>query len=450
MNSPVNLCVIGQFVCRSAVIEDFMLFRCICSFVILGFVIGRPGTESVIASDWPQFRGPAGAGIADEHEYATTWSSTENVAWKIELPGAGASSPIAMGDRVFVTCYRGVDNASSDLHKLERVLVCVNRADGTIVWDKTIKGTDDEDRFQGFITGHGYATSTPVTDGERVYVFYGKAGVFAFDLNGNQLWHAKVGNGSAQMGWGQGTSPILYKDTVIIPAFAESKSVVALDRKTGNQVWKMDADGFGGCWSSPILVDLPNGKQELVVSVPFEIWGLDPDNGDFLWFAEGVKEGVMCPTLAASKGIVYAIGGRQGGAVAIRVGGRDDVTKSHTVWRKEIGSYVTSLVLVGDHLYWVSDRGIAVCVKTADGEQVYRERLGDASQLYASVVAANGSLFAVSREKGTFVYAAKPQFESVAKNSVDDDAGTCNATPAFSNGQMFLRTNRYLYCISRK
>ena len=147
---------------------------------------------------------------------------------------------------------------------------------------------------------------------------------------------------------------------------------------------------------------------------------------------------------------VYAIGGRQGGAVAIRVGGRDDVTKTHTVWRKDFGSYVTSPVLVGEHLYWVSDRGIAFCVKTADGEQVYRERLAEAGQLYSSVVVANGRLFAASRENGTYVYAAKPQFESVARNAVDEDAGTCNATPAFSNGQMFLRTNRYLYCIARK
>ena len=226
--------------------------------------------------------------------------------------------------------------------------------------------------------------------------------------------------------------------------------VMAIDIRTGKQVWKTDADGFGGCWSSPILVDLADGKQELVVSVPHEIWGLDPATGDFLWFSEGVKEGPMCPTLVSQNGIVYAIGGRQGGAVAVRAGGRDDVTKTHIVWRKSFGSYVTSPVLLGDYLYWVSDRGIAYCAKCSDGEQVYQQRLADAGQLYASVVVANGSLFAVSRENGTFVYAAKPQLESVARNSLDEDAGTCNATPAFSDGRMFLRSNRYLYCIGRK
>ena len=423
---------------------------CSIRLTVLLSVVGLLVSSSR-AADWPQFKGPAGTGIADDRDYATTWSATENVIWRIELPGPGASSPITLGDKVFVTCYRGVDKSTpNDLKQLERVLVCLNRADGRTVWESAVKGTSDEDRYQGFITGHGYATSTPVTDGERIYVFFGKAGVLAFDLNGKQLWQTSVGNGSAQMGWGQGTSLILYKNTVIVPAFAESKSMVALDKSTGKQVWKTDADGFGGCWSSPILVDLADGKQELVVSVPHEIWGLDPATGDFLWFSEGVKEGPMCPTLVSQNGIVYAIGGRQGGAVAVRAGGRDDVTKTHIVWRKSFGSYVTSPVLLGDYLYWVSDRGIAYCAKCSDGEQVYQQRLADAGQLYASVVVANGSLFAVSRENGTFVYAAKPQLESVARNSLDEDAGTCNATPAFSDGRMFLRSNRYLYCIGRK
>jgi outer membrane protein assembly factor BamB len=403
------------------------------------------------AADWPQFRGPNATGVAtDDNGYATSWSATQNVSWRIELPGPGASSPIVQGDKVFVACFRGVGKSSSDTSQLERVLVCVNRSDGKILWQSSVKGADNEDSYRGQLQGHGYATSTPVTDGERVYVFFGKSGVLAFDLNGKQLWQKNVGTGSARMGWGQGSSLILYKNLVIVPAFAEGKALVALDKATGNQVWKSPADGFEGTWSSPVLVELPDGKTELVVSVPYEIWAFNPDKGDFLWAAEGIKEGAICPTLVTQNGIVYAIGGRQGGAVAIRAGGRDEVTATHTVWRKNFGSYVTSPVLLGDYLYWVSDRGIAFCVKTADGEQVYQERLQDSQQLYSSVVVANGHLYAVSRENGTFVYPAKPKFESVARNLVDDDAGTCNATPAFSNGQMFLRTNKYLYCIAGK
>lgn len=420
------------------------------SFAAALVLFASQSLHPAFSSDWPQFRGPDGAGVADSSDYVTTWSSTENMIWRAELLGPGASSPITLGDKVFVTCYRGMGKLAADLSGLERVLVCVNRADGKIQWQKEVKGASNEDRYQGFITGHGYATSTPITDGERVYVFFGKAGVLAYDLNGNQLWQTNVGTGSAKMGWGQGTSLILYKNLVLVPAFAESKAMVALDKTTGKQVWKSAADGFDGSWSSPILVDLPDGKQELVVSVPFEIWGMDPANGDFLWFADGIKEGVMCPTLATREGVVYAIGGRQGAAIAIRAGGRDDVNKTHVVWKKDFGSYVTSPVLFGDHLYWVSDRGIAYCIKTENGEQVYRERLADAGQLYSSVVVANNSLYAVSRENGTYVYPAKPAYGSVARNLVDEDAGTCNATPAFSNGQMFLRTNRYLYCIGKK
>jgi outer membrane protein assembly factor BamB len=158
----------------------------------------------------------------------------------VNLPGPGASSPITLGDRVFVTSYRGygVDKSiPGELAQLERVLVCLNRADGKVLWEAAVKGTADEDRYQGFIQSHGYATSTPATDGKRVYVFFGKAGVLAFDLNGKQLWQTSVGTGSAQMGWGQGTSLILYQNSVIVPAFAEGKALVALDQETGKPLW---------------------------------------------------------------------------------------------------------------------------------------------------------------------------------------------------------------------
>lgn len=434
----------------SPVIRHWRLSLSPCFRIARLFAVGLLCASQVYASDWLQFRGPNMSGIADGENYATTWSATENVVWRTELPGPGSSSPIVVGDKVFVTCFRGVSKNSSDLSRLERILLCVDRNDGKILWQNVVKGVANEDRFQGFIQGHGYTTSTPISDGERVYVFFGKAGVIACDLDGNQLWQTSVGTGSAKMGWGQGASLILYRDLLIVPAFAECQAMVALNKYSGSRVWKSAAEGFDGSWCSPTLVDLPDGKQELVVSVPFEIWAYDPANGDFLWFAEGIKEGVIGPTLVSKDGVVYAIGGRLGAAVAIRAGGRGDVTKSHTVWRKAFGSYVPSPVLLDDHLYWVSDKAIAFCVKTADGDQVYRERIGDAGELYSSVVAANGSLFAVSRENGTFVYPAKPQFESAVRNVVDADAGTCNATPAFSNGLMFLRTSRYLYGIGRK
>lgn len=412
-------------------------------------------SSSVLAGDWSRFRGPNGSAVSDDRNTPVRWSPTENIAWRTTLPGPGASSPVITGGKVFLTCWTGYGTGSGnagDLSKLERVLVCVDESTGKILWQREVKGVAGEDALNQMLQTHGYASSTPATDGERVYVLFGKAGVVAFDLEGTELWRKSVGTGSAVMGWGSAASPIVYKNLVIVNAAAEDKALYALDGKTGKQIWRNPADSLAGCWSTPILVDVAGGKQELVIAVPFEVWGLDPDTGDFLWFCEGVRSQAACTSLVARDGIVYGVAGGPGanGAVAIRAGGRDDVTKTHRVWSQTYGSYVTSPVLVGDYLYWVSDRGIAQCVKRQTGEQVYNQRIPDAGQVYASVVAAGDKLYAVSREKGTFVLAARPEFEVLAHNLLDDDAGICNAGPAVSNGRLLLRSNKYLYCIGAK
>ena len=180
------------------------------------------------AADWTQFRGPNGAGISAELNVPLTWSDTENLRWKVELPGPGSSSPIVIGDRIFVTCYSGygVPKASGgDIKSLQRHLVCVSRSDGMIQWTKAVPGELPEDGYQGYISEHGYASSTPVTDGERVYCFFGKCGVVAFDLDGKQLWQIGVGKESGNRRWGSDASLILYKDSVIVNASEESQSV---------------------------------------------------------------------------------------------------------------------------------------------------------------------------------------------------------------------------------
>jgi len=339
---------------------------------------------------------------------------------------------------------------------------------------------------------HGFASSTPVTDGEYVYVLFGKAGVVAFDLKGNELWKKSVGSGSAQMGWGSAASPVLYKNLVIVNAGAEAEAIIALNRSTGDEVWKAPADGLNGCWTTPILVDIGDGKQDLVLNAPYEIWGLNPDTGKVRWYCDGIQGGTVCPTVVTKDGIVYAIGGggggTQGAAVAVKAGGKGDVNKTHVVWRNErVGSYVTSPVIVGDHLYWINNQNVAICLKLADGEVVYQERLaggggggarpqpggrpqpsgrpdggfgggfgggrgggGFGSQPYASVVAADGKIFAFMRQSEAVVLAAEPKFEILAKNKLDDDAGIFNATPAIHNGQLLVRSDKYLYCLGTK
>jgi hypothetical protein len=385
---------------------------------------------------------------------------------------------------VFVTCYRGIEGSS--VANLERVMVCADRASGKILWSKAVKGTEDEDPARGQLMSHGYASSTPVSDGKNVYVLFGKSGVVAFDLEGNQRWQANVGRGSAQMGWGSAASGCLYKNLVIVNAGAEGQALVALDKETGKEVWKAPAEGLNGCWATPVLVDAGNGQQDLVLNAPYEIWGFNPETGKLRWYCDGIQGGTVCPTVVAKDGVVYAIGGggggTQAGAVAVKAGGKGDVNKTHVLWRKNVGSYVTSPVVVGNHLYWVNNQNVAVCLGLADGETAFQERLASAggsgasggaqggqpggkgrgpggfggrgggmgNQPYASVVAADGKIFAFSRQGTAFVLAAEPKFQILAQNKLDDDAGAFNATPAIHNGQLLVRSDKYLYCLGTK
>jgi hypothetical protein len=219
--------------------------------------------------DWLRFRGPNGSGIGSGSVPAK-WSDTENLKWKVELPGPGTSSPIIVGDRVFVTCYSGygVDRENpGEMQDLKRHLVCINREGGEVIWDKPVRAVLPEDPYRGFISEHGYASNTPVSDGEHVYVFFGKGGVLAFDFDGKQLWQMGVGTESGPQRWGSGSSLLLYKNLVIVPATEENEAIVALDKKTGKEVWKAQAAGLGNTWGTPILVEV-DGRTELVVAVP--------------------------------------------------------------------------------------------------------------------------------------------------------------------------------------
>ena len=416
----------------------------------LGFLVLFLPTADSGASNWPGFRGPHGAAVSAEKGLPAKWGDQENLVWKTELPGPGASSPITFGDKVFVTCYTGYgipgDNGG-DPQDLQRHLLCVDRKSGTIVWDKAVAAKLPEPRYGSFLALHGYASSTPVTDGERVYVFFGKSGLFAFDLSGKQLWQADVGSGTH--GWGSATSPVLYQDLVIINASVESGSLMAFQKKDGKQAWK--CPGVRGSWDTPVLVDLPSGKQELVVRVPKSLLGVDPATGQQLWHYDGFGDGYVCPTVAAKDGVVYALGGRfEGTAVAVKAGGRGDVTNTHEVWSKQLGGPIPSPVVYGDHLYWVSDNGTAWCVRTRDGEKVYQQRLKDSGTLYASIVLGDGKIYAVSRSKGTFVLAAEPRFEQLARNVFASDRSIFNGSPAVSNGELLLRSDKYLYYVGKK
>jgi outer membrane protein assembly factor BamB len=396
--------------------------------------------------DWTQFRGKGGLGISDESNLPTTWSSTENIVWQVELPGPGASSPITLGDRVFITSYSGygVNPEEGAQEDLVRHLLCLNRKSGETIWHKQFQPKLPEHKYQGEGSYHGYAASTPTTDGERLYVFFGKSGVFCFDLDGKELWQASVGEGTN--GWGSGTSPLLYKNLVIINASVESGALVALDKMTGEEKWR--AKGIGSAWNTPLLVPSKQ-KTELVVSIANHVVSFDPDTGEELWRAEGVHR-YVCPSVVYHDDVVYAIGGGHT-SLAVRTGGSGDVSESHGIWRLNKGANVSSPIYHKGHLYWTRDGSTVCCQNPATGEMVYEERLEPgAGRIWSSPVLADGKLYYVSQHNGTFVIAAQPNFELLAHNVFEDDDSRTNASPAVSNGQLLLRTDRKLYCIGTK
>jgi outer membrane protein assembly factor BamB len=412
-------------------------------------VIAVLAIATLTGADWPEFRGPGRRGAADDQGLPTTWSSGEDVVWKAPLPGFGASSPITLGERIFLTCYSGYGLEREDAGRQNDLLhhvTCIDRATGKIVWDKRSRARLPEKEYGGFVALHGYASGTPVTDGEAVYAFFGRSGVWAYRLDGQLLWKADVGKGTHD--WGSGASPILAGELLIVNASVESGAIVALNKATGEEVWR--AGGIRDSWSTPALVDLPGGKQELVASMHSKVRGYDPATGEQLWECTGVRDYVV-PAVIAHDGIVYVTGGIKPQTFAIRAGGRGDVTDSHLLWESNKASKVPTPVYHDGRLYWINQRGVAACVNAETGEVVYEERLrirGSGDKIYASLVVADGKLYGVTREDGTIVLPAEPRFEELARNRLDDDS-IFNATAVPSNGGWLLRSDRFLYCVGK-
>lgn len=457
--------------------------------VVAFFVTVATGNPRTWGDDWARFRGPNGSGVStDKHPLPNEWSDSKNLKWKAELPGPGNSSPIIIGDRVFVTCWSGYGDGTEGgrLEDLKRHLVCIDRKTGKTLWDKSLDAVLPEDNYRGMFAENGYATHTPVSDGEHVYVFYGKSGVHAYDMEGNHLWDTNVGTELDRRGWGSASSPILYEDLLIVTASVENHSIVALDKKTGKKVWEQEADGFGSTWGTPVLVD--NGKEtELVIGVPYEFWSLNPKTGKLLWYCDAINSNSMCSSVVAADGVVYAVesGPGGGGGVAVKVGGQGNVTESHRVWSNRDRSRVGTPVIHEGLMYYVSS-GIAYAVDVKTGEQVYRGRLqgssrsensessddrenrfggnrfgggrfgggggrgGGGGQDYSSPIIADGKLFYARRNGDVYVLKLGREFQQLAVNNFASADGDFSATPAVSDGELFIRGGKLLYCVTQK
>jgi outer membrane protein assembly factor BamB len=404
---------------------------------------------TLASADWPAFRGAQGIGVSPERGLPLKWGPQENVVWKTKLPGPGASSPITWGDRVFLTCYTGYGdgkNKTATLADLRRHLVCLDRKDGKILWQKDAAAKLPESEYAGQIQQHGYATSTPVTDGERIYAFFGRSGVFAHDFSGKELWQVEVGK--MLNGWGSAASPVLYKNLLLVNATVESGALVALDKATGKQVWKRKIQDDS--WATPLLMTLPSGKQEIVLSGKGTLYGIDPENGDALWECDTNNFGNAGSMPVVKGDVVYHMSSDFNGrtVMAVRAGGRGDVTKTHIVWKQDkIGASYCSLVLAGEHLYYAN--GQFCCLRADTGQIVFQERLAGLGAEYSSPVAADGKLYLFTRTGRGHVLAASGKFEPLANNDLGDPSGF-SASPAIDRGQILIRSNEYLYCLGQK
>lgn len=418
--------------------------RNLLSCLGIGLLVCLPAPD-LYGEQWNQFRG-SDYGRTSASDVPVRWQS-DNVAWKTALPGRGASSPSVFGDRVYLTAYTGygIDKETpGNEGDLKRHLLCIRASDGEVIWSKTVPASSAENPFTVWaVSLHGYASSTAAVDDTGVYVFFGATGVLAFSHDGNELWRTRVGSGTHK--FGAGSSPLLYKDMVIVNASVESGDLVALNKADGEVVWRHP--GINSAWNTPVVYEALDGSDELAITIEDKVLGFNPNTGERLWSCAGIED-YICPSIVVHNGIVYAIGGRSSRTVAVRSGGQGDVTESRKTWDIGKGSNVSSPVYHDGHLYWANEkRGIVYCANAATGEVMYEERLEPSPGLiYASPLLADGRLYYVSRLEGIFVVAAKPQFQQLAHTQLEEDETPLNASPAvLADGSVLLRSDQYLY-----
>ena len=394
-----------------------------------------------VRADWPRFHGAGGNGVASA-AVPTQWGDEENIAWKAALPGVGASSPVIVAGKLFLTASEG---GSDDV---KRHVLCFDAATGTPVWDKTVESDlPEQDRIR---EEHGYASATPVATpvatASRLFVFFGKSGVFAFDHSGKQLWNTKVG--SQLNGWGSAASLTLHGTNVLVNASVESQSLVALDGDTGKEVWR--AEGIKDSWHAPVVGKAPDGREEIILAMLNEVRGFDAKSGAELWRCKTSIPWYMCPLPIVKDGVVYCVGGRSGnGGLAIRLGGSGDVTETHRLWVLDKGTNVPSPVLHGGHLYFVHEgRGVMNCVDLKTGGSVFSEELSpNPGGVYASLLLAGGKIYCVGRGGRTTIIEAAPRLSVGGNTTLENGRGMFNASPVADGGRLYLRSNKWLYCI---
>ena len=401
--------------------------------------------------NWPEWRGPRRDGTTTEKNLPLKWSVTENVKWKAALPGPGNSTPIVWENKVFVT------QAVEDEGK--RLLMCFDRTSGKKLWEK---GTV----YAGKEVSHDtnpQCSSSPATDGQRVIAWFGSAGVFCYDLDGKELWKRDLGKHEHE--WGYAASPVIHGDLVFLN-FGPGKNsfLVAMKKESGEEVWRYDIeekhskdrkDGFAGqdsgvtgTWSTPIIVKAEE-REDLVMTVGDKMIGLDPKTGKEIWFCRGLNP-LIYSSPVFGEGLIVANGGFHGPDMAVRPGGKGDVTATHKVWEGgRTANRLGSAVIKDGHMFLPTMPGMAECIELKTGKTIWNERIrgsGAKNDTWSSMVLAGDNIYVVNQSGDTIVLRASPKFEILQVNSIGNEM--CNASIALSDGDIFIRTHENLWCVS--
>ena len=390
----------------------------------------------VRAENWPGWRGPNGDGTSSEINLPVKWDSTTNVMWKVPVPGIGYASPIVWGDRLFTV------TAMTETH--EKQLLCYDTKTGNLLWQVTVLKSPLESKHND----NSFASGTPVTDGSSVYISLldgDSVVVAAYDFNGKQLWIKRPGTYSSPHGYS--VSPILYKDKVIINEDSKGDAfVAALSRTDGHTLWKTKFDKRSHSFSTPLIRDIA-GKKQMIVCGNMEVASFNPDDGSRYWFSTGPSEDfASSPVYNEQSGLVLISSGWPKRIIyALKPDGSGDITNTHIAWQATDGAfYVPSPVTVGPYLITTSTNGSVNCIEAATGKIFWKENLG---KQYGSAVLAGGLVYMPSDQGTITVIKPGATYETIAKNNIGE---TLLASPAISNGMIYLRSTSHLFCIGPK
>ena len=435
------------------------------ALALLWFSVVAMGAETI--GNWPQFRGPGAMGVADNPGLPERWGTNENVAWKVEVAGRGWSSPIVWGNRVFVTTvvsdgeteepkkglYFGGERNDIPKGTQHWMVLCLDLGSGRELWRREAYAGPGPNRLH---VKNTFASETPVTDGERVYAYFGNVGLFCYDMEGKRLWSTNWPAVKTRNGWGSAGSPVLHRDRIFIVNDNDEKSfAVALDAKTGRQLWRVEREEKSN-WATPYVWQNAQ-RAELITPGTKKVRSYDLD-GKLLWELGGMSS-IVIPTPFSKFGLLYVCSGYVGDKVrpvfAIKPGASGDIslktgetTNEFIAWSDRTAApYNPSPLVYGDYFYVLFDFGFLSCHDARTGKTIYeKQRIRPEGQtaFTASPWAANGKIFALSEDGDTFVFQAGPEYKLLHKNSLEE---MCMATPALAGDRLLIRTLMRVYCL---